>query len=88
LDKFNLPLDALDSIVLVEESGYHVKSTAVLRIVRHLGTLGFLFYTLIIVPRPWRDKIYDLVVAHRYHWFGRTDRCAVSQAHLNDRFLD
>ena len=88
LDKFNLSPDALDSIVLVEKSGYHLKSTAVLRIFRRLGMLGLFFYTFIIVPRSWRDKIYDFVAANRYNWLGRTDRCAVAQPHLSDRFLE
>jgi predicted DCC family thiol-disulfide oxidoreductase YuxK len=41
-----------------------------------------------IVPRPLRDAIYDLVARRRYRWFGRRETCMVPGPGIRDRFLD
>ena len=76
-----------DSIVLVESGRAFMRSTAALRIVRRLRAAWPLAYAFIVVPRPIRDWVYDLIARHRYRWFGRRDRCMVPTAELRDRFL-
>ena len=77
----------LDSIILVENSLYYVKSTAVLKILRKLGSLWPLLYVFIIVPPVIRDYIYDIVARNRYKWFGKEERCMVPNADNEKRFL-
>jgi predicted DCC family thiol-disulfide oxidoreductase YuxK len=78
----------VDSIVLVEDGGVYVRSAAALRIARWLGFPWVLGYGLMIVPRPLRDAIYDLVARRRYRWFGRRETCMVPSPGIRDRFLD
>lgn len=40
-----------------------------------------------VVPRAWRDRLYGLVAANRYRWFGQHAYCAVPDPALADRFL-
>jgi len=78
----------LDSIILVENSKFYIKSTAALRICRELGALWPLLYIFILVPRPIRDYFYDIVAKNRYGWFGKRERCMVPNIDIESRFLD
>src|SRR5262245_11237584 len=69
-------LGRIDSLVLQDQDGIHVRSTAALRILRHLGLPWSLLGRLgFLVPRPLRDWVYDRVARSRYRWFGRRDAC-------------
>jgi predicted DCC family thiol-disulfide oxidoreductase YuxK len=76
-----------DSIVLVEGRRACVRSEAALRIARRLRFPWPLLYGFVIVPRPVRDGIYDLVARNRLRWFGRRDVCLVPGPETRDRFL-
>jgi predicted DCC family thiol-disulfide oxidoreductase YuxK len=39
------------------------------------------------VPSRLRDRLYDVIAANRYDWFGRRERCMVPDADVRDRFL-
>jgi predicted DCC family thiol-disulfide oxidoreductase YuxK len=79
---------SLSTIVLVEEGEVFVRSTAALRIARHLSGGWPLLYAAMVVPRPIRDAVYDWIAHHRYDWFGRRDQCRVPTPALKDRFLE
>ena len=76
-----------DSIVLVEGGRIFERSTAALRIARHLRGAWKLLYGFMIVPRPLRDLVYRFIARHRYRWFGRTEACRVPTPELRARFL-
>jgi predicted DCC family thiol-disulfide oxidoreductase YuxK len=46
-----------------------------------------LFYVFIIVPKPIRDGVYDLIARSRYSIFGRRKSCMIPTANLKRRFL-
>ena len=69
----HLPLTYRPSIVLVEQDRCHLKSGAVLRILRILGLPWSLLYVFILVPRFIRDPAYILVARLRYRVFGRRE---------------
>jgi predicted DCC family thiol-disulfide oxidoreductase YuxK len=77
-----------DSVVLVEDGRVHVRSAAVLRVARGLRFPWPLAYAGIVVPRFIRDRVYDVVAAHRYRWFGRRDVCMIPTPDLARRFLN
>ena len=79
-----------DTIVLVEGEGVGlwVRSTAALRIARGLRWPWPTVYAFLIVPRPVRDWVYDVVARHRYQWFGKRDVCMIPTPETNDRFLE
>jgi predicted DCC family thiol-disulfide oxidoreductase YuxK len=65
----------------------YTKSAAVIRIAELLGW-PYRFARLgRLLPSRLRDRLYDVVAANRYDWFGRRDRCMVPEENVRDRFL-
>lgn len=87
LKKYNIDTSIADSIVLIENNRSYVKSTAILRIARHLKALYPLLYGLIIVPPFVRNVIYDLIAKNRYKWFGKQETCMVPSTEINSKFI-
>lgn len=87
LAECGLDPEARESIVLVEDGECFRKSGAALRIAAHLDGAWPLLRHLVVVPRPIRDAVYDVVARYRYDVFGRKDRCMVPSDDLRDRFL-
>jgi predicted DCC family thiol-disulfide oxidoreductase YuxK len=77
-----------DSVILVERGQVFTRSTAALRIARRLRFPWPLVSASIIVPRPVRDMLYDLIARHRYSWFGKKDACMLPTPELRTRFLE
>ena len=82
------PLAMPDSIVLVDDGRLYVRSTAALRIARRLRFPWPLLWVFMVVPRPLRDWVYDVIARHRYGWFGKRDTCMVPTKEIRDRFLE
>ncbi|NHI00661.1 thiol-disulfide oxidoreductase DCC family protein [Oceanimonas sp. MB9] len=78
----------LSSVVLIDEQGVWLRSTAVLRTAGRLSAPWPLLKVLLLVPRPLRDRVYDMIGARRYRWFGRTEHCWVPAEDVSERFLD
>ncbi len=76
-----------DSVVLVEDGRVYTHSTAVLRIAGHLGGRWRLASVGWLLPRTWRDALYQYVARHRYRWFGRQESCLLPTPALRGRFL-
>jgi predicted DCC family thiol-disulfide oxidoreductase YuxK len=78
---------APETLVLIEGERGSTRSTALLRISRHLRAPWRWAVVLLALPRPVRDAAYRLVARNRYRWFGRTDTCRVPTPELRARFL-
>jgi predicted DCC family thiol-disulfide oxidoreductase YuxK len=76
-----------DSVVLVAGGRVYVRSAAVLRVARGLRFPWPLAYAGILVPPFIRDRLYDIVAARRYRWFGRRETCMMPTPDLARRFL-
>jgi len=78
----------LKTLILVDAHGEFRRSSAVVRILGHLGggyrVLGGLFW---LIPRPLRDFGYNFVAARRYRWFGQFDACRLPKPNERERFL-
>lgn len=85
--RFALDADAVDTMVLVEGDRCFTKSSAALRVMRHLSGAWPLLTVLRIVPRALRDRAYDAFAARRYAWFGKSEQCLVPTPDVRDRFL-
>ncbi|WP_139192820.1 thiol-disulfide oxidoreductase DCC family protein [Anaerobacillus arseniciselenatis] len=86
IKKYGVPTN-VDSLVVVETERFYLKSTAALKICKNLDGVWKLFYSLLIVPRPLRDFIYEFIARNRYKWFGKKDKCMVPSAEIRKRFL-
>ncbi|THF96096.1 hypothetical protein TEA_007445 [Camellia sinensis var. sinensis] len=62
---------------------------AALRVLSYLPLPYSALSTLLILPMPLRDAVYDYVAKRRYDWFGKEDDCLVLQEkELLERFID
>jgi predicted DCC family thiol-disulfide oxidoreductase YuxK len=68
------PDDPSTFLVLDGDKAY-TASDAVIHIVTAAGGAARLFQCARIVPRPWRDALYDALARNRYRWFGRRATC-------------
>ncbi len=87
LKRFDLPIEDFRTFVLIIGDKYFLKSTAGLMVAKVLGGFWKLFYVFILIPRPFRDFVYNIIAKNRYKIFGKRDTCAVPTAEVNDRFL-
>jgi predicted DCC family thiol-disulfide oxidoreductase YuxK len=45
--------------------------------------------SLLIIPAPIRDAVYNYIAKNRYNWFGKEDKCIVmKEKELLERFID
>ncbi len=87
LHHFNLDENAMDTVILIENSAMHTKSTAALRTVRNIGGVWGLAYVFIILPKFIRNRVYDFIAKNRYRWFGKKDACMIPTPEVRARFL-
>ncbi|XP_059445339.1 uncharacterized protein LOC132177131 [Corylus avellana] len=82
--------DVLRRFLFIEGPGlYHQASTAALRVLSYLPMPYSALSTLLVVPTPLRDAVYDHVAKRRYDWFGKGEDCLVLQEkELLERFID
>ena len=80
--------EQIDSLILIEKERYFTKSTAALKIARHLKGPTRLLYVFIAIPKPIRDFFYQILAKNRYKWFGKRDSCMIPTPKERQRFLD
>jgi predicted DCC family thiol-disulfide oxidoreductase YuxK len=88
LQKFNLPVNDINSFILLEGDSLFKRSSAALRIAKRLSGGWKLLYGFMIIPRFIRDAVYNLIAKNRYKWFGKKEGCMVPTAELKERFLE
>ncbi len=87
IKKHNIDTSKTDSIILIENDTYSVKSTAALKIAKHLKGGYPLLYGFIILPAFFRNWVYDIIAKNRYKWFGKKDNCMIPTPELKEKFL-
>ena len=86
----NTEVSAIDSttFVLIENGTLYARSTAALRVCKHLSGLWPLMTVFMIVPRFIRDWVYNLISKNRYRWFGKRDTCMIPSPEVKNKFLN
>jgi predicted DCC family thiol-disulfide oxidoreductase YuxK len=87
LKTLKLPVQDLETLVLIKDGKALIKSTAGLTLLRELGGFWGWFYVFMVIPVPVRDWVYDLIAKSRYSIFGRTEACMIPTPDLKSRFL-
>lgn len=77
-----------DSIIYIQDEKIFSKSTAALKICKKLDSLWPLLYVFIIMPKPIRDYLYDIIAKYRYSWFGKYNSCMIPNKNIKDRFIE
>ncbi|CAL1357207.1 unnamed protein product [Linum trigynum] len=66
-----------------------LQPAAALKVLSHLPPPYSALSSLLIVPAPIRDAVYDHVAERRFDWFGKANDCFVlNDKELLDRFID
>lgn len=87
LEKFSIDIYKSDSLVLIDENRYFIKSGAVLHIVDNLHYPWRIFYVFRFIPRFLRDFIYDFIAKYRYKLFGKRKSCRLPVGAEKERFI-
>ncbi|KGR74444.1 thiol-disulfide oxidoreductase DCC family protein [Ureibacillus sinduriensis] len=85
LEEFNIP-ETIDSVVFIEGKKSYVKSTAALKICSRLDGMWRLFSPFLIIPKKFRDAIYDIVAKNR-HKLSKKNECKIPTKDELERFL-
>ncbi|KAK3128826.1 hypothetical protein QOZ80_6BG0466860 [Eleusine coracana subsp. coracana] len=82
--------DVLRRVLFVEgPEAYYEGSTAALKVASYLPLPYSMLSSLLIVPTPLRDAVYDYIAKNRYDWFGKDDKCIVTKdKEILERFID
>lgn len=88
LQAHGMPLDTMDTFVLIEGSRRLTRSDAAIRVAKHLSGCWSLFRVLALMPKRLRDWSYTAIVRNRYRWFGKRETCMVPTRDIFDRFLE
>ncbi|WP_221566947.1 thiol-disulfide oxidoreductase DCC family protein [Alkalihalobacillus sp. TS-13] len=87
LEEYNLP-HTFDSFILIEDGKAYQKSSAALRVTRHLNGAWRIFTVFKIIPTPVRDVVYNFIARNRYKWFGKRESCMIPTPDIKSRFLE
>ena len=86
LKKFNTPSNE-DTVVLIDDEKAFTKSSAVLRVMKHIGGIYYPLFLFIIVPKYIRDLCYETIARNRYKWWGKRNECMIPTPDVKDRFI-
>lgn len=87
IEKYQIDTAKVDSILLLDGDSYDVKSTAALKIARHLKGGYPLLYGFMILPAFFRNWVYDIIARYRYNWFGKKESCMIPTPELSEKFI-
>lgn len=87
LKHLNFDPKKIDSILYLKGENYFIKSSAILNILKELNGWRLL-YGFIVIPRFFRDFVYDILAKLRYRLFGKRDRCMIPSDNIKNRFLE
>ncbi len=82
-----LPLDAFDTMAVIRNNHYWVRSEAFFEVVAQLPAPWPVLRLFRIFPRPLRDWAYDRIAFNRYRLFGKYDACLMPTPDHQRRFL-
>jgi predicted DCC family thiol-disulfide oxidoreductase YuxK len=90
INEYNIDTTQTDSIILYDKENVKIysKSTAALKVAKHLGfpfNLSVIFH---VIPAFIRDWVYDYVAKNRYKWYGKKHACMIPTPELKAKFLD
>ena len=88
LPQFHIDPSSLSSVIFIDNGKVYTQSSAAIQICKHLDGGWKLFYGLIIIPKFFRDFLYNIIARNRYKWFGKKESCTIPTPELKERFLD
>jgi len=89
ITEFEIDTTKTDSILLFnpEKNKVYEKSSAALRIAKHLDFPTHLLSLFFIIPTFIRNWVYDFIAKNRYKWYGKKEACMIPTPELKAKFL-
>ena len=87
LKKHSLENQNLDTLVLLKNNSYYIKSDAVFEIIKELSGYWYLFGIFKVLPKSFRDFIYNFISKNRYKLFGKKEFCMMPTKKIKERFI-
>ncbi|UOQ46946.1 thiol-disulfide oxidoreductase DCC family protein [Gracilibacillus caseinilyticus] len=87
VQKYHVPED-IDSLILIDNDQVYTKSTAALNIAKQLSGVYRFARIFLIIPKPIRDFLYQIIAKNRYKWFGKKEACMIPKPEDRQRFID
>lgn len=87
LEMYGHPKNDLSTVVLVCDGRLYTKSDAALQTFKHLGGWWRFLRIFTVVPRPFRNIVYNFIAKNRYKWFGKKESCMIPTPEVQARFL-
>ncbi|MCP4337516.1 MAG: DUF393 domain-containing protein [Desulfobulbaceae bacterium] len=88
MKRYQIATVGIETVVLIRNGVYSVRSEAVLEITKYLTCFWHFFRVLLILPVSVRDFCYRLFARYRYKLFGKQDSCMVPTTVVGDRFIE
>jgi predicted DCC family thiol-disulfide oxidoreductase YuxK len=85
--KFGFNPNDLKTFILIDDGKVYTKTTAALRVAKHLGFPYSMAYIFIIIPPFIRNIVYNIIAKYRYRWFGKTEACRIPTPEERAKFL-
>jgi len=87
MKKYKIDNNSIDTLILIKNDKYFLRSSAVFEIIKKLSGHWYLFGVLQIIPLSIRDKVYNVISRNRYKLFGKKDSCMIPTKKLEKRFV-
>ena len=87
LEQYGQSNYAGNSIVYIHRKKCYFRSDAALWILKELNYPYKLLYAGKILPRPFRDGLYNLIARYRYRLFGKSKQCMLPDNSIRNRFI-
>lgn len=84
---FGLDPVAYETNILLEDGRAWFKMEGSIRIFEALGFPYTMIGVLRVLPRPWRDGLYEFIARNRLRWFGARESCYLPDPAEADRFI-
>jgi len=88
LNHFGFPTTYYETMLYVEGNKCYQKSDAFLNIMRIMDTPWRFAYAFKIVPKAFRDWIYDRIALNRYFIFGKYNYCRLPAPDHEQRYVN
>jgi predicted DCC family thiol-disulfide oxidoreductase YuxK len=87
LAKYGTNRESARSIILIENGEVSLRSTAILKIARHMTAPWRWAAIFLAVPAPIRDAVYRVVAAIRHRIAGQSNACEVPPPEIRQRLI-
>lgn len=88
LKYYTMSTEHYSTMLVIKDGQLYTESTALLKVMQHLGLPFSLMSSGYLIPRFIRDFLYRRVALNRYQLFGTTNNCLLPSAENKSHFLE